>query len=210
MSKGALTGRRTLTTMTAKYANTYTTKWDAASGWFGQGAKTLVSETYIDLSANTLDDLTLVPRGPFLQDPGMYLHNKPGPFVVVDIISQERLDLNAVVAVLDVQSVPGMPESNIEPIQILFGNLRVMNSNTTVPGPAANLLFLTSRSSQFGSGEPTAVEKLWCYRILHWVVSPVAGDTLEVPAGRFVIPSEIIAEKELSYLMRMKRSYELA
>jgi len=211
-SRGALTGPRTITKMTGMYDNIYTAEWPGASGWKPQGTRTIFSEFYIDLSSNTLDDLTLVPRGGFLQDPGMYQCSNPSPFVIVDIISQEKLDLNSVAFDLDFQAVPGMPETDTEPTQIIFGNLRVMNSNTAIPGAGTNLLFLTSRASQFGSGEPTAVDKLWCYRIIHWLAGAALapGQTLSIPASRFVLPCTIIHEKDLSYIMRLKRSYELA
>jgi hypothetical protein len=212
MSPRVLEGPRTMTTMIPQYDNAYgVTGWPANLGWQPYGLNTLYAETYLDLSPYDLDDLTFAPRTAFVQDPGMYLQsNANNPFVIVDIISQERLDINAVAFDLSLQTVPGMLDTKTEPIQIMFGNLRVMVQNTTMPGAGANLLYLTSRASQFGSGEPTAVSKLWVYRILHWLNPPTVADTLKVPASRFVLSGTVAKESDLAYLMRLKRSYELA
>ena len=61
----------------------------------------------------------------------------------------------------------------------------------------------------FGSAEPTAVQKLWVYRV---VLCRGASDasTLLLPATRFVLASDIVKEEDLPYIMRLKRSYELS
>jgi hypothetical protein len=62
----------------------------------------------------------------------------------------------------------------------------------------------------YSSLEPTAADKIYCYRIL--VILGVAGEVLKVnlPASRVLLPGTISSEPKLEYMMRLKRSYELA
>ena len=40
--------------------------------------------------------------------------------------------------------------------------------------------------------------------------SPSEGQVITLPASNFIVNAEIIKEKELPYLFRLKKSYELA
>jgi hypothetical protein len=90
--------------------------------------------------------------------------------------------------------------------QIIFGQFRLMTHNANLTQLADTLH--TEWAKDFSSGEPTAVDKLHCYRI---VQVPGAGDnaSLYVPAARFYLTAVIAGEPDLEYLMRLKRSYEL-
>ena len=76
----------------------------------------------------------------------------------------------------------------------------------------ANNLQSTVTGGSYGSGEPTTREKLYLYRFI--VVSTLVPFT--GPEGiiaydtRFILGANIIKESELSHMMRLKRSYELA
>ena len=93
-------------------------------------------------------------------------------------------------------------------IQITLGNYRLMSPNTTL---LPNLL-TSIRATTFGSGEATTVQKLWIYRVITIVEGgvPVPATTLEIPASRLIMPGVVMKEGDLSYMMRLKRSYELA
>jgi len=230
VSTRALTGARTLTTQ-FEMAGVY---WKAtgspgdfhwapdllpAVGSYANwksltGLPVLYNETYLDLSGYELDDLTLIPMDVKVQDPGVYLYNGVGHvFCVYDIISQERLT-EADIDTLgennrtNRQMGPGMPEGPLDRAQIVYGLYRFFTNNTTQTG-MTNLM-LNSRTVRFGSGQPTAVQKLWCYRIVIFADSPVNNDQLVIPAATFVLNAQIIQEDELEYMMRLKRSYELS
>ena len=171
----------------------------------------IYAETYFDLSGYELDDLTLVPKLIQLQDGMPYLSGGGAGGLtaldVFDVVSQERLNPTAFSAYAAYGDYPSSPGSTDDWSQILFCNTRFM-----VPSAEfsfADLLVPATRGS-FGSSEPTAVQKLWLYRIVIFRgVNSEAPQTLFVPATRFVLGAEIIDEPELEYMMRLKRSYEL-
>ena len=71
-------------------------------------------------------------------------------------------------------------------------------------------LMVNARTVKFGSGNPTAVQKLWVYRIVIFLQTPVAGDKLVIPATNVILLADVFKEDELVYMQRLKRSYELA
>ena len=82
----------------------------------------------------------------------------------------------------------------------------------TAPGAA---LARVVQSQDFSSLEPTAAENLYCYRVFYLPpsynrTSERGLDYLRLPASRIIINSMIDKEADLEYMMRLKRSYELA
>ena len=142
-----------------------------------------------------------------LQDGLPYFTNGLTGLDVYDVVSQERLDPDAFISYATGGDYPSSPGSTDDWSQILFCNTRFMAPSTEFS--FADLLLPATRGS-FGSSEPTAVQKLWLYRIIvaRGAIGVEAG-TLFVPATRFVLGAEIIDEPELEYMMRLKRSYEL-
>jgi hypothetical protein len=91
---------------------------------------------------------------------------------------------------------------------ILMGQFRFFTPNTFLTYP--NYVQL-ERSQTFGSGDPTAADKLYCYRIVS-VISDDLGDgaLAIIPAARQILNGYMDEETELVYMQRLKRSYELA
>ena len=230
-STRALTGSRTLTKQfdMASMAYTYpggvadsywqpinllnapgeTTQWQRVTN----KAMTFAEE-YFDLSGYELDDLTLIPLNVTVQDPGAYMYSGTADvFCIYDLVTNERLtneDMELIKSntQLTYASAPGMPRGPLDRDQILFGQYRLFAQNTVVQGLPTLVLPVTS--VRFGSGQPTTVQKLWCYRIAVFYQTPANGDTLVIPASTFVLNAEIVKEAELPYMMRLKRSYELS
>ena len=185
------------------------------SEWQGITNKAMVyNEQYIDLSGYELDDLTLAVMSCQVQDPGAYQYSgDQDVFCIYDIVSQERLsedDLKLMKTNCDtfVQAGPGQSRGPLDRSQIVSGSYRLMTKNANVTGLAG--LMLTNRNVSLGSGEPTAVQKLWVYRIVMFLQTPSPGDFLCIPASTFVLVGEVFKESELVYMQRLKRSYELA
>jgi hypothetical protein len=86
-------------------------------------------------------------------------------------------------------------------------NTRLLGLSTQFADPT---LLVPSTAGTFGSASPTAVQKLWIYRVI--VPGAGSGDPIiiQVPASRFVLAADIVKEDDLPYMMRLKRSYELA
>ena len=86
-------------------------------------------------------------------------------------------------------------------------------STTAVLNTAAYLR--VEEEDFFSSLEPTAADALYCYRVLY-LTQPRADDasngisTVAIPPCRVILDSATGKEEELEYMMRLKRSYELA
>jgi len=181
------------------------------NGWRNIANDVVYYETYFDLSAYELDDLTVIPTALSLQDGLPYTTIQPAPesqMAVLDIISQEKLDMQTVydnyVASND---IPGSPTSTEDWAQLLMCNFRLMTPQTDF---SVSTLLLPATGGAFGSAEPTAVQKLWLYRIIIPVATDLTDTIWTVPPTRFVMGAEIVKEDDLPYIMRLKRSYELA
>jgi hypothetical protein len=209
-STRALTGQRILSMPISNYQGLRT-----ADGWAGDkmwqpvgtaGANGVCAETYFDLSAYELDDLTLVPQLIQLQDGLPYFSGQVEGLDVYDVVSQERLDPNDFILYGIGGEFPGSGYSKEDWSQILMCNTRFFAPTNEFQ--FADLLLPATQGS-FGSSEPTAVQKLWVYRVV-LVRGAGEGSTLYVPATRFVLGADIVQEDDLPYMMRLKRSYELS
>lgn len=205
-STRALTGERIL----SKTISNYSAINDPATGLPGYldwqvDSGTLYVETYWDLSGYELDDLTLIPRYIRLQD-GMPYFSEATALDVFDVVSQEKLDIPDFALYALAGDFPGSKGSTEDWSQILFCNTRFFTPQNDF---TFNTLQLPATAGSFGSLEPTAVQKLWIYRIVVPRSLP-EGSVLNIPASRFVMGAEIIKEDDLDYMMRLKRSFELA
>ena len=125
----------------------------------------------------------------------------------MDIISQVRLDPTDVFNWLGNNNVPSMPGTDVDWGQIIWGQYRTFLGQASFQ--SAGTIFLAANASLFGSASPTTAEKLWIYR---FVVLPgsAESDHVSIPASRFILNAVVSEEPELAFLMRQKRSYELA
>ncbi len=106
---------------------------------------------------------------------------------------------------------------NFNRTHIIHGRLEQYFPNSTIGSSSfatsgnATLMHITD--NYFSSLEPTAADCLYCYRI---IVVPVAGRNDEgvtqvtLPPKRIILDAFTVEEPELEYMMRLKRSYELA
>jgi hypothetical protein len=173
-------------------------------------------EASIDLSGYAMDSLTFFPTSVGLQDPGVYLvRGTPDPtfsgMQVLDIITSVPMNL-AQLDTLSSRQVqgkgPGMIGTDLDFTTILFGMYRFFSTNVNIP--YANYVQL-ERSQRFDSGEATAADRLYCYRIVNLTVSGLDPESrVNIPAARQIIAGVMSAEKELVYMQRLRRSYELA
>lgn len=197
-------------------ANYSTGAWTGLNGWsvLDAAETRFAHETVIDLSGYAMESLTFFPQAIGLQDPGIYTYF-PGDgstfngIQVLDIVTSVPMDLNAVANIQANGIGPGMLGSLYEFETLLFGMYRFFTANTNIPYPNYQQL---ERSQRFDSGEPTAADKLYCYRIVSLFSSgfPEATSFVKIPAARQLIGGAMGEEKDLIYMQRLKRSYELA
>ena len=209
-STRALTGARLMNQGVPSYIGTFTGgAFPSSNGWYTFTGG-VAHEAYFDLSGYELDDLTVIPTLLELQDALPYTCVNPTPDLQVrvwDIISQERLDAETVVNLLDSLNYPGSFGSKNDWSQILMCNFRLF---TTQNDFQVTSLLLPATGGALGSSEPTAVQKLWTYRIVSAAATDLDNVGINIPATRFLAGIEVIKEDDLPYMMRLKRSYELA
>lgn len=212
-----MTDDRTLSAMHTALVSTYDPivgNWMTLNGWQAASATVLFHETQIDLSGYAAKSLTYFPEAVGIQDPGVHLFaGGPGAsytaLQVLDIITSvpmDILEISNAQATLNIG--PGMLGSTREAETILMGQYRFFTPNTFLTYP--NYVQL-ERSQTFGSGDPTAADKLFCYRIVTTLTDDLStGSTLVIPAARQILNGYMDEEPELVYMQRLKRSYELA
>jgi hypothetical protein len=209
------TERRLAALHPACNANYDGVEWSALNGWkvLDAAGTRLAHETVIDLSGYAMESLTFFPNSVGLQDPGIYVF-KPredstfNGLNVLDIITSVPMDLDVVGNRMSSNTGPGMLGSKYEFETLLFGMFRFFTQNQKIPYPNYQQL---ERSQRFDSGEPSAADKLYCYRIVTVLSSGLDPTTLvKIPACRQIIAGVMGAEPELVYMQRLKRSYELA
>ena len=195
------------------------------------------SEMKLDLSGYTMDDLTVYFRNSFEQrasatavtwdvdDPTSPLKPFNATFLETTILSTVPITSDQLIAAAF--SAPGFNQINIAAID--FGNF---NRTHIIHGTNIFWALDTSfgadaltdkgeaycrmiQTQDFSSLEPTAAENIYCYRL---VALPLAYyrefgkglDSLFLPASRVLLNCMIDKEADLEYMMRLKRSYELA
>ncbi len=182
-------------------------------------------ETQIDLSGYAMDSLTFFPSAVGVQDPGVYrfapkADSLTSGLYVFDLITSTPINPSDIMIndLLLGNYGPGMFGSDETFETILYGLFRAFSENSTIKIPNFQQL---QRSQRFESGEPTAADKLYCYRIVQvqadglLPTDPSGGLTpgqsyISIPAARQLIAGRITEESELVYMQRLKRSYELA
>lgn len=180
------------------------------NGWGVSPSGILFYENYFDMAGLMLDDLTLVPTVTTLQDGLPYVVQNTASLNVWDIISTERLDIEYFLNYTagTGMSGPGLSESKEDWNQMIMCNYRFMTLQTQFTDAS---LMLPATGGTFGSQEPSAARKLWIYRIVVDSGPQTGSPTIiAIPATRFVMAAEVVQEKELAYMMRLKRSYEIS
>lgn len=206
----ALTGDRELTQMIPEYKGTVATLLPDFKGWVSSPLSSgcLMYETHFDLTGYMLDDLTLLPRGVQIQDPGIYSSTDGANYMaVIDILSQERLNQDDIYDSLILNNLPGMMETDNNFEQITYGSYRLFLPTLQYRPPTGLQVYLPASQTFFGSGDAVVVQHLYAYR---FIIYPGLADTstLDIPASRFVLLGRVVQEDDKEYLMRLKRSYE--
>jgi len=164
-------------------------------------------ENNIDLTGWAMDDYTFYTLDTQLQCPGKF--TLAGTNAVIEemyIVCTQPLSKTEIDAISDTMgaTAPGLLYSGQNREQVIYGRYNLYCANSTLG--IANYLQLVE-SHGFGSKEPTAADRLFCYRLIK-----VGGTSL----GQLITPASILGlfglfakEPELNYMMRLKRSYEL-
>ena len=199
--------------------------WEILAG--GAGYEDLGGGFYylqqdIDLSGYAMDKKTFYPYSSFEQRGGV-TNGKfvsgftQQPYVVdITIISTVPFtddDLGAASAQapgFNIFSGYGGGIGRFNRDQILHGQLKWYTVDATQAVQGGNNTLKLLDKEIFSSLEPTAADKLYCYRILFVSAKNDEGEVATWPPSRVLMPGNISSEPKVEYMMRLKRSYELA
>jgi len=189
-----------------------------------------VQEMKLDLSGYVQDSLTVGFRRSFEQegaaDSIYWATYDPNIDVIIEttIISSvpmndDQLALTTAVSPgFIVYNIPGADWGNFNREHIIHGRYQLMYANSVIGSGAftspGNATLTSLVDNYFSSLEPTAADCLYCYRVFA-VPTPGAtgedGPTLvSLPPKRVILDAFTVEEPDLEYMMRLKRSYELA
>ena len=189
-----------------------------------------VQEMKLDLSGYTQSDLTVGFRRSFEQEGGpdsmywaTYEPNTDG-IIQTTIISSVPMndDQLANSTALSPGFIPygvaGVDWGNFNREHIIHGRYQLMYANSVIGAGAfaspGNATLTSLVDNYFSSLEPTAADCLYCYRVFSVPAAGASGEdgptVIYLPPKRVILDAFTVEEPELEYMMRLKRSYELA
>jgi hypothetical protein len=170
----------------------------------GQGV--FVSETYFDLAGMATEDKTLFFEGAAVQEisnviasPGVAGSNCS----IVDLMTTKPLRDTELTTYHTQANILRGTKLTFD--QTIYGRVRFQNVDID---NAAGGVMITIFDNQTGSLEPTASDRIYCYRIVLFGTGNADGDYFSLGA-RYLLRATSKEEAEYQYLMRLKRSYEL-
>ena len=186
-----------------------------ASGYTTVGVNVYLYEDTIDLSGYALQRKSFYPYSSFEQRSGAVIGSFSNTTArnVVDniIVSSVPLDLTGVNPNLLAASLPGFilqgAAFKLNKDVLMHQHQIIYSHDSTTAGTSGSSIYRVVSSQSASSLEPTAADKLYCYRLI--TMSGEDG-TVSMPAVRVMLPGTISTEPKLEYMMRLKRSYELA
>lgn len=171
-------------------------------------------EGSIDLSGYALDRKTFYPMTALHQKATSYVNFGGSSVTELVVVASIPISVTDLFAYISNVTGPGFTQSSATGAEqqdwttVLFAQTNTYMINSTLPALGVTQLI---NSDSYGSLSPTAADKLYVYKVIvPGTLSGVIGQSLAVPSSRIVIPGSMMQEPKLEYMMRLKRSYELA
>lgn len=178
-----------------------TDQWEMVTG----ATNAAVQRSYFDLSGYNMDFLTTFIQGVEIQEPGPLTgtdeHNGLMEIVSTEFISD--LEIAGFTGGVGF-SGPGFSESINNMDQIIYARRRGYTYNGDILPRIPNL----HSTNTWGTANAVTSDKIHLTRIIF--TSTTVDSVTHVSDANFVIMAIISKEKELPFMMRQKRSYELA
>lgn len=177
--------------------------------WTKVTGQMFVAEEYFDLAGLALDMKTVFPSGITVQRgrvPNITGGALPGDNIqILDVITSIPIDVTDLTVLNNWFNVgPGFPGSTLNFEHVLY--FRGVRWTTDLD--TNNAFPMKADEWQAGSMSPTASDRLYSYRVV--LVSEGAAATRIISTNaRHVMQVDVAEEAEYSYMMRLKRSYDL-
>jgi len=160
------------------------------------------SRVYIDLSGWSNQDLTTFTQGVDIQKQQVPIKVPSATSMSLwefDFISTRRLTS---AELTNYANLPGFSGSTVDLMEIIYGERMLYGENGTIPGT-----FVQISGETFGSGNPTAMDKMHWTRL--YVTNVADGEQLAILPTNLVVQAMTVEEKDLVWMERLRRSYVL-
>jgi len=177
--------------------------WEVLTGPFGVYHH-FVHRTYIDLAGWSREELTTFTQGVDVQKPLMPVFSGAVPNLFeLDYITTRKITDDELVSIGVNGSIPSFAGNTLDLMQMIYGEIIAYAINQQVDGT-----YVQVDAEQFGSGNPTATDKLhWTRHIIAPAVAP--GSTVQIYPTNLIVQALTVEEKDLVWMERLRRSYVL-
>jgi len=187
---------------------------DSTQGWstipaidaLGAAAEAYAFRTYIDLAGWSRQELTTFTQAIDIQKGLIPLRTPAAPgapqigIYEFDLITTRRLtDLE----LGNLAALPGFLPSTVDLMELIYGERMIYAENANTGGT-----FVQIGGEAFGSGNPTAMDKLHWTRLVY-LHSSSATDEVFIYPTNLVVQAITMEEKDLVWIERLRRSYVL-
>lgn len=209
----------------AEYNNTVPNDWHITGqygDWQYLSNGLWFNQTDIDLTGYAMQKKTFYPYSSFEQRSGITAGKFVTPLTeqpyVIDITICSSVPLTSDDIASATLTCPGFiqfggftaQQGRFNRDVIIHGEWKWYTEDSTLSVGAGNNTLKLLQTGNFSSLEPTAADKIYCYRIIGCLTARDEGVTFTLPATRVLIPGNLYNEDKIPYMMRLKRSYELA
>ena len=178
------------------------------NNWKRLNNRSFVNRSYYDLTGYNRYDLTSFFQGVDIQEE--FGPNGDLPVWVIDLITTEFVDDDTITnALFDDQSLlgdlPGFPGSTMNQEQVIYGRTRTFYGSSNWTNKVGEYA-----RTQWGTCTAATSDKIHLTRIVMVDVAVPKSVSISIPPCNYVSSIIVGKEKELAFMMRQKRSYELA
>jgi len=158
--------------------------------------------SYLDLSGWSNQDLTTFTQGVDIQKQQIPIKVPSATALSLwefDFISTRKI---TDAELISYGNLPGFAGSTVDLMEIIYGERMLYAENGTIPGT-----FIQISGDTFGSGNPTAMDKMHWTRL--FVTNVADGEQLAIWPTNLVVQAMTVEEKDLVWMERLRRSYVL-
>ena len=178
-----------------------------------------VNEVDLDLSGYALQKKSFFPYSSFQQTGALYsgqwiaaITQQP---YVMDTVLISSVPLDNAALIQAASQAPGFTQFSGSPLNynrdvIIHGESRTFTVDSSLSVAGGNNTLTEVDRHVYSSLEPTAADRLYGYRLILISEKNGQGEGLTLPPLRVIMPGTITEEPKAEYMMRLKRSYELA
>ena len=179
-----------------------------SDGWRALAPRVFVSDNYFDLAGMSQREKTLFFEAATVQE--MFNPEHTGgvagdDVVVYDIMTSEPM---TDAELLSFAAAGNFASSNagLGYQETIYGRIRhyIIDLDTAAWGS-----FILASDNQIGSLESTASDRIYTYRILN-ITGGTSATQINLYYARYIIRADAREEPDFQYLMRLRRSFELA